>query len=237
MKPNSRLLMCRILRLRWIQLDLYGFLGLVHIEDLSESLVALRDHLNSDLPLRDGRNLGQAFLVRPHLPSLADLFPEFQFGAAPHELHHYTSALHGAAAQGPDFVSAATVPVAQRCLNSGVPPAQQFAGATQYVTDYQNAFHTAPGTWGTFTYDSVKLLAQAVRDAGGWNESAVQSRLAHTVNYQGITGTITIEPNTGNRANSPVVVLNIDSSGNYLINPTWAQSVGFPLPATSAPTP
>jgi branched-chain amino acid transport system substrate-binding protein len=141
------------------------------------------------------------------------------------------------AAQGPDFVSAATVPVAQRCLNSGVPPAQQFAGASQYVTDYQNAYHTTPGTWGTFTYDSIKLLAQAVRDAGGWNEAAVQSRLDHITNYQGITGTITIEPKTGNRANSPVVVLDIDSSGNYLINQAWAQAVGFPLPARSSATP
>lgn len=140
------------------------------------------------------------------------------------------------AAQGPDFVGAATVPVAQHCLNSGVPPAQQFAGAGQYVTDYTNAFHTAPGTWGTFTYDSVKLLAQAVTEAGGWKEAATQSRLDQATNFQGITGTITIEPKTGNRANSPVVILDIDSSGNYLINRAWAQTVGFPLPtATSLP--
>jgi branched-chain amino acid transport system substrate-binding protein len=141
------------------------------------------------------------------------------------------------AAQGPDFVSAATTPVAQRCLNSGVPSAQQFAGAGQYVSAYQAAYHATPGTWGTFTYDSVNMLAQAARGAGSWNEAAVQSRLSHTSNYQGVTGTITIQPQTGNRANSPVVILNIDSAGNYLINPAWAQAAGFPLPTapTSAP--
>jgi ABC-type branched-subunit amino acid transport system substrate-binding protein len=139
------------------------------------------------------------------------------------------------AAQGPDFVSAATTPVAQRCINSGVPSAQQFAGAGQYVSAYQAAYHTAPGTWGTFTYDSINLLAQAVRSAGGWNEATVQSRLDHTTNYQGITGTITIEPPTGNRANSPVVILNIDASGNYLINPAWAQAAGFPVPPAPSP--
>jgi branched-chain amino acid transport system substrate-binding protein len=93
--------------------------------------------------------------------------------------------------------------VAQHCLNSGVPSAQEFAGASQYVTDYESAYHETPGTWGTFSYDSVKLLAQAVRDAGGWNEAAVKSRLQHTTNYEGVTGIITIEPTTGNRVNSP----------------------------------
>jgi ABC-type branched-subunit amino acid transport system substrate-binding protein len=79
------------------------------------------------------------------------------------------------------------------------------------------------------------MLAQAVKASGGWNESAVQSRLDHTTNYQGITGTITIEPPTGNRVNSPVVILNIDPTGNYLINPVWAQTAGFPLPPALAP--
>ena len=139
------------------------------------------------------------------------------------------------AAQGPDFVSAATNPVAQRCLNSGVPSAEQFAGAAQYVSAYQAAYHATPGTWGTFTYDSINMLAQAVRTSGGWNESAVQSRLDHTSNFQGTTGSITIEPPTGNRANSPVVILNIDAAGNYLINPAWAQAAGFPLPPPAAP--
>jgi ABC-type branched-subunit amino acid transport system substrate-binding protein len=141
----------------------------------------------------------------------------------------------GLSAQGPDFVSAATIPVAQRCVSSGVPSAQQFAGAGQYVSAYQAAYHATPGTWGTFTYDSINMLAQAVKAAGGWNEANVQSRLDHTTNYQGITGTITIEPQTGNRANSPIVILDIDAAGNYLINPAWAQATGFPLPAAPSP--
>jgi branched-chain amino acid transport system substrate-binding protein len=139
------------------------------------------------------------------------------------------------AAQGPDFVTAATSPVAQRCTNSGVPSAQQFTGASQYVSAYQSAYHAVPGTWGSFTYDSVNMLAGAVRGIGGWKEATVQSGLDHTTNYQGITGTITIQPETGNRANSPVAILNIDPTGNYLINPAWAQATGFPLPAGPSP--
>jgi ABC-type branched-subunit amino acid transport system substrate-binding protein len=136
------------------------------------------------------------------------------------------------AAQGPDFVASATQPVAQKCLNSGVPSAQEFAGATQYVTDYQAAYHSDPGTWGTFTYDSLEILAQAVKDAGGWTQAAVQPKLLHTSAYPGITGTITIEPKTGNRVDTPVVMLDIDAAGNYVVDPTWAQAANFPLTTT-----
>jgi branched-chain amino acid transport system substrate-binding protein len=134
------------------------------------------------------------------------------------------------AAQGPDFVAAATVPVAQTCLNSGVPSAQQFSGATAYVSQYQSAFHTDPGTWGTFTYDSVELLAKSVIAAGGWKQAATRTQLSHTANLSGITGAITIDPATGNRINAPVVILGIDSAGNYVIDPSWAAAAGFSIP-------
>jgi branched-chain amino acid transport system substrate-binding protein len=132
------------------------------------------------------------------------------------------------AAQGPDFVTAATQPVASACLSSGVPSAEQFAGASQYVTNYQSMFHTAPGTWGTFTYDSVEILAQAVQRAG-WHQKAVRGALGHIRNYQGITGAITIAPSTGNRVQSTVVILDVNSQGNYVIDSQWANAVAFPL--------
>jgi branched-chain amino acid transport system substrate-binding protein len=134
------------------------------------------------------------------------------------------------AAQGPDFVTAATQPVASACLSSGVPSAQQFAGASQYVTNYQSTFHTAPGTWGTFTYDSVEILAAAVKEAG-WHQKGVSTALTHVRNYQGITGPITIAPSTGNRVQSTVVILDVNSAGNYVIDPQWAAATGFPLPS------
>ena len=134
------------------------------------------------------------------------------------------------AAQGADFVTAATQPVASACLSSGVPSAEQFAGASQYVTSYQAMFHTTPGTWGTFTYDSVEILAQAVQRAG-WHQKAVRAALAHIRNYQGITGAITIAPSTGNRVQSTVVILDVNSEGSYVIDPQWANAVAFPLPS------
>jgi branched-chain amino acid transport system substrate-binding protein len=135
------------------------------------------------------------------------------------------------AAQGPDFVTAATQPVASACLSSGVPSAQQFAGASQYVANYQSMFHTSPGTWGTFTYDSVEVLAGALAKAG-WHQKAVSQTMTRTRNLAGITGPITIAPSTGNRVQSTVVILDVDSAGNYVVDPQWANAVGFPLPGS-----
>ncbi len=135
------------------------------------------------------------------------------------------------AAQGPDFVTAATQAVASACLSSGVPSAQQFSGAAQYVNEYGATFHTTPGTWGTFTYDSVEVLANAIKQAG-WHQKAVVTAMNHTKNYAGITGPITIAPATGNRVQSTVVILDVNTQGNYVVDPQWAAAVGFPLPST-----
>ena len=141
--------------------------------------------------------------------------------------------VEGLAAQGPDFVSNATQPVASTCLSSGVPTAEQFTGAAQYVSAYQSMFNTAPGTWGTYTYDSVEILANAIKQAG-WHQKAVAQALSHISNYGGITGPITIASKTGNRVQSTVVILDINSAGNYVIDPQWATASGFPLPPTGS---
>jgi ABC-type branched-subunit amino acid transport system substrate-binding protein len=141
--------------------------------------------------------------------------------------------VEGLAAQGPDFVKAATQPVASTCLSSGVPTAQQFAGAAQYVSAYQSTFHTAPGTWGTYTYDSVEILANAIKQAG-WHQKPIITAMNHTTNYAGITGPISIAPSTGNRVQSTVVILDINSAGDYVIDPMWAATTGFPLPSTGS---
>jgi ABC-type branched-subunit amino acid transport system substrate-binding protein len=91
----------------------------------------------------------------------------------------------------------------------------------------------APGTWGTYTYDSVEILANAIKQAG-WHQKAVATALNQTSNYSGITGPITIAPKTGNRVQSTVVVLDINSAGNYVIDPMWAAATGFPLPPTGS---
>ena len=97
------------------------------------------------------------------------------------------------------------------------------------MANYESMFHADPGTWGTFTYDSVEVLANAVKHAG-WHQKSVSSTMNHTTNYQGITGPITVAPSTGNRVQSTVVILDVNSAGTYVVDPQWASATGFPLP-------
>jgi branched-chain amino acid transport system substrate-binding protein len=135
--------------------------------------------------------------------------------------------LMGLANQDPGFVGAAGLEAARSCSSSGVPSADQFAGASQYVAGYRREFGGEPGTWGSFTYDSVKLLVDAVKRAGGWDGAKVRDALSGTTGYDGITGRIAIDPQTGNRVNVPVVILAIDGNGRYVVDPDWARFAGF----------
>jgi branched-chain amino acid transport system substrate-binding protein len=137
--------------------------------------------------------------------------------------------LMGLANQDAKFVHAAGLAAAERCYSSGVPSAEQFSRARTYVKDYRNKFHTAPGTWGTFTYDSARMLFSAVRGAGGWNAGRVKAQLSKTTNYAGITGKVDINPKTGNRKVVPVVILDIDKQGRYVVDSKWARFAGFSL--------
>lgn len=137
------------------------------------------------------------------------------------------------AAQGPDFVSGAGVAVASKCLSSGVPAPAQLPGGAAYVSAYEAAFHQAPGTWGIFAYDSMLLLARAARTAGTWSGPALARALDHITGLKGATGTITIDPGTGNRVDAPVVILDVDASGAYVVDPTWAAYSKFPIAVSS----
>lgn len=133
----------------------------------------------------------------------------------------------GLANQDPAFVDVAGSGAARRCAFSGVPSPQQFPAAAQYVTDYQARFGAQPGTWGSFTYDSMKLLFDAVGRAGGWDAGTVNDALAQTNGYEGVTGTITIDPSTGNRVDVPVVILQVDADGSFVVDPKWAAATAF----------
>jgi hypothetical protein len=74
---------------RGVQLNLEHLLLLGNLEGIPEGLVVLRHHLHQDLPLRDRRNLGHAFLVGPHFPVGPDLFAEFRDRAALYEFHDH----------------------------------------------------------------------------------------------------------------------------------------------------
>jgi ABC-type branched-subunit amino acid transport system substrate-binding protein len=131
------------------------------------------------------------------------------------------------AAQGPSFVSAAGVAAASRCVSSGVPNAAELPAAKAYRAAYHARFHRNPGTWGPFVYDSLNMLAAAAKRTHRLSGPKLRHTLQHTRGFKGVTGTITIEPKTGNRAKPPVVILDINTAGHYTIDPSWAAYAGY----------
>src|SRR6185437_223363 len=130
------------------------------------------------------------------------------------------------AAQGPSFVSAAGA-AASGCLSSGVPSDDQLPGGKPYTRAYRKRFNISPGTWGAFTYDSLNMLAAAVRRSHRWKGSKLRNVLQHTRGFRGVTGETTVLPASGNRADPPVVILDINPAGRYVVDHAWASFAGY----------
>ena len=127
--------------------------------------------------------------------------------------------LLGFANSDPSFVQRAGTDVSRRCRFSGVPLPQAFPTARQYVRDYRQAFRMQPGTWGSFTYDSARILFAAMRRAGTTAYQPVMRELRSTRGFRGATGTITINSRTGDREQVAVKILSVSPAGLFTIVP------------------
>jgi ABC-type branched-subunit amino acid transport system substrate-binding protein len=115
------------------------------------------------------------------------------------------------------FVAKATLAEAQRCVFSGVPAATEMPSAKSYVRQYRATFGKTPGVWGSFTYDSARILFAAIGRAKSYSFAAVERQLRATKRYRGATGAITIDPKTGYRATVPVSILRVDNRKRFVI--------------------
>ncbi len=126
----------------------------------------------------------------------------------------------GLANQDPAFIKQAGAAASSKCVFSGTPTPSQFGNkkARAYVSNYSKAFGKTPGTWGIYTYDSVYLLANAMRRGGAIDVEATTTAILKTKNLAGATGAITIDPKTGNRPNVPIAILGVDATtGKFVI--------------------
>jgi len=115
------------------------------------------------------------------------------------------------------FVAKTTLAEAQRCVFSGVPAATEMPSARTYVRQYRAKFGKKPGVWGSFTYDSARILFAAINRAKSYGFAAVERRLRATDGYRGATGMITINAKTGYRTTVPVSILRVDSRKHFVI--------------------
>jgi branched-chain amino acid transport system substrate-binding protein len=115
------------------------------------------------------------------------------------------------------FVAKTTLSQAQRCVFSGVPAATQMPSAKTYVGQYRKAFGKKPSVWGSFTYDSARILFGAINRAKSFDVARVERALRRTKGFRGATGNIAINAKTGYRKAVPVSILRVDRRRRFVL--------------------
>jgi branched-chain amino acid transport system substrate-binding protein len=122
------------------------------------------------------------------------------------------------------FVTTAGVTAARNCSVVGVPAPDDFPNSESLVAAYKAKFDVAPGTWSPYTYDSVKMLADAIASVGSSDVNAIRAFLLEQQNWSGWTGTVGFDEETGNRVPAPVVVVSTREDGTLHLDQSWAST-------------
>src|SRR3954452_6921653 len=162
--------------------------------------------------------VAEALQSAPDLLYVSTYFPEgVQIAKALTRSGTSPRCLMGLANVSKGFADVATLAESQRCVFSGVPEATEVPSSRTYVRQYRAAFGKNPGVWGSFTYDSAKILFAAINRAQSDKFAAVERALRATKRYRGATGTVTIDRRTGYRKNVPVSIMRVDSRKRFVI--------------------
>ncbi len=130
----------------------------------------------------------------------------------------------------PGFITVAGIDAAMATDVVGVPSPTDFPNGPAFSAAYESAFGVKPGTWSPYTYDSVNILIDGVRSTRNrkFGKKRLKKALDKVVDWQGVTGSVTIDPATGNRIPATLVILGVNADGQFVINKDWAQAVGAP---------
>jgi len=79
----------------------------------------------------------------------------------------------------------------------------------KFVTDYRTKYNQTPDALAALGYDAARILADAMKRAGTTKGDKVRDALVATKDFQGVTGSITI--NKERNAVKPAVVLKIEN--------------------------
>lgn len=162
--------------------------------------------------------VAMALSTKPGLVYVSTYFPEgAKIAKALKAKGSRSRCLMGLANVDNGFLAQTTLAQAQRCVFSGVPAAPQMPSAATYVRQYRSSFGKNPGVWGSFTYDSARILFRAINRAKSYKLGAVERQLRRTNGVLGATGPITINPKTGFRTNVPVSILRVNDRRKFVI--------------------
>lgn len=164
------------------------------------------------------QRVGKALATNPDLVYVSTYFPEgIAIAKALTAATSKPRCLMGLANVDNGFLAKTTLRQAQRCVFDAAPAATEMPSARTYVRQYRRMFHKQPGVWGTFTYDSARILFAAINRARSYALGAVERRLRRTRNFRGATGPITINPKNGFRTNVPVSILRVNDHKRFVI--------------------
>ena len=162
--------------------------------------------------------VSQALAAKPDFVYVSTYFPEgAEIAKALAASGKAPPCLMGLANVDKGFLAKVTTAVAQRCVFTGVPAATEMPSAASYVRKYRAMFHRDPGVWGSFTYDSARILFAAIDKAKSYAFRPVERKLRSTNGFRGATGTITIDPRTGYRISVPLSILSVDNRKRFVI--------------------
>lgn len=80
----------------------------------------------------------------------------------------------------------------------------------KFVADYQGRYKVLPDALAALGYDSMQVLADAIKRAGGTDNTKLRDAIAQTKNFAGVTGQISIDAERN--AVKPAVVLKLQDS-------------------------
>jgi branched-chain amino acid transport system substrate-binding protein len=97
-------------------------------------------------------------------------------------------------------------------------------GIQKFYKDYKAAYGTDPeNAFAALGYDTLGLVADAIKRAGSEDPKAVRDAIAATNGYPGITGTITYPPGVRVPAKT-VTMIGVKDDKLYLggeVTPSW----------------
>ncbi|HEX5873910.1 MAG TPA: ABC transporter substrate-binding protein [Pyrinomonadaceae bacterium] len=104
----------------------------------------------------------------------------------------------------------------------------------KFVADYKARFKILPDALAALGYDSMKVLADAIRRAGSTENTKLRDAIAQTKNFPGVTGSISLDP--ARNAVKPAVVLKLQDLKFVYETTIYPEGMTPPTNATSSTT-
>jgi branched-chain amino acid transport system substrate-binding protein len=100
-----------------------------------------------------------------------------------------------------------------------------------FVNAYKAKFGVVPDSLAALAYDAAKVLADAIKRAGGTDSAKLRDAINATKNFSGVTGTISLDANRN--AVKPAVVLELNPSAGAF---KYKETIAPEGSATTAPS-